>query len=127
MVCSECGGQTKVVEITHGSRDNVIHRMRKCMSCKRNFYTTELEVELNNTLRRTLSNYRGCYIRRRKNRSNSNMVKVRCVDTGEIFESVSAAARSIEVNRSAICLCCQGKRKTAGGKKWEYYRKKNKE
>ena len=127
MVCSKCGGETKVIETVQNTRDNVIHRMRKCETCRRNFYTTELEVDFNSTLKKTLSEYRGSYIHRRATRSSLNKVKVRCVDTGEIFESVSAAARSIYLNRSAITNCCRGRLKTAGGKKWEYYEENEKE
>ena len=46
---------------------------------------------------------------------------VRCVETGEIFPSICAAARSINGNDSAISKCCRGMRKTYRGYHWEFY------
>ena len=45
---------------------------------------------------------------------------VRCVTTGEVFESQQIAARVKGVQQSKICLCCQGKRSHTHGLKWEY-------
>lgn len=132
MVCPKCGNEVRVVDTIHNDRDNVIYRVRRCMSCRQNIYTAEIEVELNSTLRQTLTEYHRLYKLKRATsqssatRSRGNPVKVRCIDNGKIFESASAAARSVNVGRNRVCLCCQGKTKTAGGKKWEYY-KENKE
>lgn len=48
--------------------------------------------------------------------------RVICLDTGEEFESASAAARAHGVARSAIIELCQGKRtrQTVGGKRFQY-------
>lgn len=45
---------------------------------------------------------------------------VRCVDTGEEFISARKADASTGVNYKHISACCNGKRKTAGGFKWEF-------
>ena len=46
--------------------------------------------------------------------------RVLCVETGEIFDSVKAAAASVGVNAQAVSDCLRGKRKTSGGMHWEY-------
>jgi group I intron endonuclease len=38
------------------------------------------------------------------------------------FESLSDILRTFGINTSAISNCCKGKRKTAGGYKWEYFK-----
>lgn len=47
-------------------------------------------------------------------------VKVRNVDTGEVFESVKKAAEKYNLKDTHISRVCRGKRKTTGGFKWEY-------
>lgn len=51
---------------------------------------------------------------------NHMSVAVRCINTGEIFESQQIAAKAKGVNQSKISLCCQGKRTHTHGLKWEY-------
>ena len=46
--------------------------------------------------------------------------KVLCIDTGEIFNSLSAASRTKNTAISYISQCCRGKQRTAGGYHWEY-------
>ena len=48
-----------------------------------------------------------------------NMKKVICIETGEIFNSMTEAQKIKKVNN--ISLCCSGKYKTAGGYHWRYY------
>ena len=43
-----------------------------------------------------------------------------CVDSGELFESVSEASKISGVSRANITGCAIGKRKTAGGRRWVY-------
>lgn len=45
---------------------------------------------------------------------------VRCINTGEVFETQSEAAEAKNVLQSKISLCCQGKRNHTHGLKWEY-------
>lgn len=51
---------------------------------------------------------------------NGKSRAVRCITTGEIFESQGIAAKSKSVSQSKISLCCQGKRTHTRGLKWEY-------
>lgn len=48
--------------------------------------------------------------------------KVRCIITGEIFNTLREAAAKYNISSSAICMCCHKnpKRKHAGGREWEY-------
>ena len=46
------------------------------------------------------------------------MKKVRCIETNEIFESISAAQKYYNIQH--IGECCNGTRKTADKKHWEY-------
>ena len=45
---------------------------------------------------------------------------VRCIDTGEVYASLSIAAKETGAHQSKISLCCAGKRKKAKGLSWEY-------
>jgi group I intron endonuclease len=49
-----------------------------------------------------------------------NRLKVRCINTGEIFDSVTLAAEKYNIQQCHISGCCKGKRKTCGGLMWEY-------
>ena len=42
------------------------------------------------------------------------------LDTGEVFESMTEAARKYGINNKIISKCCLGQQKTAGGYHWEY-------
>lgn len=57
----------------------------------------------------------------RKGVSNtSRKRKVRCIETGEVYESVTCAGKEIGISYSNISSVCNGKAKTAGGYHWEY-------
>lgn len=45
---------------------------------------------------------------------------VRCIETGEVFETQRAAAEAKGVLQSKISLCCQGKSRQTHGLRWEY-------
>jgi hypothetical protein len=46
-------------------------------------------------------------------------IKVRCVETGEVFQSQSDAAKSLGLHICTINACVSGRNKTAGGFHWE--------
>ena len=48
--------------------------------------------------------------------------KIICITTGEIFNSMREACRKYNIHTGSMTECCQGKRKTAGGYKWEYFK-----
>lgn len=41
------------------------------------------------------------------------------------YDSINDAGRKTGINFKNICTCCQGKRKTAGGFKWEYEKRED--
>ena len=52
---------------------------------------------------------------------NANKKKVRCIETGEIFDSTADAARHYNLKTpSHIAACCRGTRKRSAGHTWEY-------
>jgi len=60
-----------------------------------------------------------------KNSNRGNPKTVVCLDTGEEFDSISIAeqtlrARGVKISGSHISSVCKGKRKIAGGLKWEF-------
>lgn len=46
--------------------------------------------------------------------------KVLCVETGEVYKSISEAGRQLDVSFKAISKALRGKSKTSGGYHWEY-------
>ena len=49
---------------------------------------------------------------------------VRCIETGEVFESAAAASRATpKTSQSKICMVCRGQRNICGGYHWEYVNK----
>ena len=51
---------------------------------------------------------------------DANSVRVMCIETGEIFNSLVAAARWCEGHDGKISAVCKGKRKTHNGYRWKY-------
>lgn len=54
------------------------------------------------------------------NESTIQKRPVRCVDTGETFDSIQEAARAVNGCNQNIVKCCQGKRKHHKGLRWAY-------
>lgn len=54
---------------------------------------------------------------------NHKSKAVRCITTGEVFETQRSAAEAKGVLQSKISLCCQGKRNQTHGLRWEYVEK----
>ena len=46
--------------------------------------------------------------------------KVRCVTTGKIYNSIKEACEEYGLSHPNIVACCNGRRHTCGGLKWEY-------
>lgn len=46
--------------------------------------------------------------------------KIRCIETGKVYKSMTEASRQTGVNLGKICMVARGTRVTAGGYKWEY-------
>lgn len=68
---------------------------------------------------RSENNYHKCRVLGKKPPNTPTPLKpVKCVETGEVFESRSAAARKYKTQPVHINECCEGRRKTAGGYHW---------
>ena len=52
--------------------------------------------------------------------SEAKFTKIRCVTTGEIFDSIKEAAILYNVPHSNIVACCNKRRKHCAGLEWEY-------
>ena len=48
------------------------------------------------------------------------MIKVINLDTGEVFENSTEAAKKYNISKSGIIACCRGITKTSNGYKWSY-------
>lgn len=60
---------------------------------------------------------RGIYTRRLR---HSNCKKVKCVETGIVYESIQTATSKTGVHNTNISRVLKGERNTAGGFHWEY-------
>lgn len=48
-------------------------------------------------------------------------IKVQCIETNQVFDSIREASRQTEATHEGIRLCCNGKGKTSGGLHWQFY------
>ena len=64
----------------------------------------------------------GCKVCKSKQAIRQRNRKIRCITTGEIFNTLREAAEKYNVSPSSVCICCTNlpKRKHAGGLEWEY-------
>ena len=62
----------------------------------------------------------GCPVCGKEKNVESQKVKVRNIDTNEIFDSVVSASEKYKCSRSSITSCCRGITKSAQGYRWEY-------
>ena len=60
------------------------------------------------------------YLYGKKGGKHPTSRKIKCINTGEIFESISEASNKYKINVSNITGCCKGRLKTAGKMRWEY-------
>ena len=65
------------------------------------------------------NNLHKCRVLGKKSTNEPNpKIAVRCVETGETFDSMSDASKKYKTQPIHISECCRGKRKTAGGLHW---------
>ena len=64
----------------------------------------------------------GCKVCKSKQAIRQRNRKIRCITTGEIFNTLREAAEKYNVSPSSVCICCTNlpKRKHVGGLEWEY-------
>ena len=55
-----------------------------------------------------------------KGEKHPKATAVLCIDTGETYPTIEAAAHSAGITRSGISACCRGLQQTAGGLRWCY-------
>lgn len=101
-------GEKQLTDFTTGSRVKV---WWKCSKCGNEFRCSPKDRKKGG----------GCSVCGRISSNKAKYKMVRNTDTGDIYESVMAAAQSIGVHRTAITNCLRGESKTAGGFRWEYY------
>lgn len=59
-------------------------------------------------------------IKKFNNYNNAKSKKVKCINTGEIFNCLGDAARKYNISTCNLSACCHGRKKIAGGMKWEF-------
>lgn len=79
----------------------------------------------NRKKRRTVKGLHFCYIDNQstikeieKERFVNKKQKVKCIETGKIYNSITNAINLLNINRSGITACLNGRQKTAGGFHW---------
>ena len=60
-------------------------------------------------------------IRKKMSDNNKTKKKVICLETGEVFDSLTKAADFARVSKPSIMRACKGMCKSSGGYHWEYY------
>lgn len=85
----------------------------KCRTCGTEWYCK--------VLARTSDQAQGCPECTKRLIKNDKAVKVVNVDSGIIYSSVSAAAKSVNGRSGDISACCRGVQNTAFGYHWRYY------
>lgn len=52
--------------------------------------------------------------------SEAKKQKIKCITTGEIFDSIKEVEDKFGLYHSNLVACCMGRRKRCGGMEWEY-------
>lgn len=67
---------------------------------------------------------RSAEVRSNMSKAQTKMKRpVRCIDTGEKFESITDASRKFNINKTLIVRTCKGQNQTAKGLRFEYINK----
>jgi len=108
-----------------GRKDSVITKERKSKAFKGRKYSLEHNIKISNALRgKKLSEDR---IKKLSiahlGQKAINCIKVRNIETNEIFESLYSASKKHRVDRHNIAKCCKKLKNTCGGFHWEYANK----
>lgn len=64
--------------------------------------------------------YNSNYGTRNKRTAEKNRVKVQCIETGAIFQSLDEAAEQMGVVKTSISNCLRGRSKSSAGYTWRY-------
>lgn len=60
-----------------------------------------------------------------RGKPSPNRIRIKCVETGEEFESIRAGANSKGIDERNVAACVRGERKTAGGYHWVFCDKRS--
>ena len=52
--------------------------------------------------------------------NNPRSKEVICIETGEVFNTITEATKKYKVHNANVSACCRGKKQTAGGYHWKY-------
>lgn len=66
-------------------------------------------------------------LKRRKHAQITNKKKVRCIETNEVFDSITQASEKTKIDLSSIASCCRGKLKSTHGLHWEFVHEADKQ
>ena len=55
-----------------------------------------------------------------RNASEAKYKAVKCIETGQLYDSLKDAEAATGINRTCISNCCKGKQKSAGSYHWEF-------
>ena len=125
--CPKCSNKARR---THDDFISEIARLSPTIKIMRKYVTRHTPIlvqcsecgKIWQTLPGSLLKGSGCKSCKSKNAIRQRSRKVRCITTGEIFNSLREAAEKHNIHGSAICQCCNNpaKYKHAEGKQWEY-------
>ena len=118
---------------THGIENFTVEVIEECSTVeelneREIFWIRELNSRYPNGYNLTSGgNGRNVTDETRKKMSARSAVKnaVRCIERGLIFDSVTAAAKWLGLERGTIRTSCKNKTRTGGGYHWEYLPKEN--
>lgn len=110
-----------------GKRKGVPHSPEHCEHIRQALTGRKASPETKEKLRKALGDRFQTEAARTKQKANTpkgaahgRAQVVRCIDTGEIFQTITEASTKYGVHRTNISQVCRGLYKTAGGYHWEY-------
>lgn len=96
------------VELLSSGKDRIAEETKKKISALQMGNKYMVGVKLSDTWRKHLSE------------AQPHKKKIKCIDTGEIYESFAEAARKTGLNRTKIVAVCTGHRNKTGGLRFAY-------
>ena len=94
-----------------------VHRLVATMFIPNPYNLPEVDHIDRNPLNNCVENLR--WVSHKENMENGGR-RVKCVETGQEWDTITQASVETGINLKGIAHCCQGDRKTAGGFHWEY-------
>jgi hypothetical protein len=101
------------IEVLGEYVDSKTHIEVKCMVCGNIWFSAP-----NNLL-----HGHGCPACKAEKFRKSSSKAVQCIETGIVYESISAASEATGCGTKSISWCCRGEKSSAGGYHWKYMKK----